>query len=305
MNSECFSNNLRRLRLEKGLTQEQLAATLGVSVQSISRWECGNTLPDVMLLPEIAHLYGVTVDDLYREEAKAYANYAQRLVSVYEATGRSEDFLAAEQECFRMPQDSLTADDLRSWGVLYHYMLKYCISQAQTKLTHAMEHPDASEDVWCSAALQRLALMCDIGKGRDAAEYYDKLLAENPSNHRYWILCATAHHSIEDNERALEIALDGIAHFPDKAILYCCAGDIAHTLKQYDDAFRYWRKALELDPDLHAAAYSMGFCYEELWQFDKAYRVWCDITAELDRRGLTIERKYTADLAENCRKRMV
>ena len=185
MNSECFSNNLRRLRLAKGLTQEQLAALLGVSIQSVSRWECGNTLPDVMLLPEIARLYGVTVDDLYREEAVAYANYAQRLVSVYEATGRSEDFLAAEQEFLHMPQATLTADDLRSWGVLYHYMVQYCVSLAHNKLTHAMEHPDASEDVWCSAALQRLALMNDIGKGREAVEQYDKLLAEMPSDHRY------------------------------------------------------------------------------------------------------------------------
>ena len=117
-------------------------------------------------------------------------------------------------------------------------------------------------------------------------------------------MCATAHHSIEDNERALEIALDGIARFPDRAILHCCAGDIAQTLKLYDDAFAYWRKTLELDPDMLAAAYSIGFCYEELGQFDNAYRVWCDITKELDRRGMTIERKYTADLAENCRKRM-
>ena len=304
MNSEHFSHNLRRLRLAKGLTQEQLAAMLGVSIQSISRWECGNTLPDVMLLPEIARLYGVTVDDLYREEAVAYANYAQRLVSVYEATGRSEDFLAAEQEFLRMPQTSLTADDLRSWGVLYHYMMQYCASLAHSKLTHAMEHPGANEDVWCSAALQLLALMNDTGKGREAAEHYDKLLAENPSDHRYYLLCATAHHSIEDNERALEIALDGIARFPDKAILYCCAGDIAQTLKLFYDAFAYWRKTLELDPDMLAAAYSIGFCYEELGQFDNAYQVWCDITKELDRRGMTIERKYPADLAENCRKRM-
>ena len=304
MNSNYFSRNLRRLRLAKGLTQEQLAATLGVSIQSVSRWERGNTLPDVMLLPEIARLYGVTVDDLYREEAVAYANYAQRLVSVYEATGRSEDFLAAEQEFLRMPQESLTADDLRSWGVLYHYMVKYCASLAHSKLTHAMEHPDASSDVWCSAALQRLALMGDTGKGHEAAMQYDKFLAENPSDHRYYLLCATAHHSIEDNERALAIALDGIARFPDKAILHCCAGDIAGTLKRYDDAFAYWRKTLELDPDMLAAAYSTGFCFEELGQLDKAYQVWCDITKELDRRGMTIERKYTADLAEKCRKRM-
>ena len=72
MNSEHFSRNLRRLRLQKNLTQEQVAAILGLSAQSISRWECSNTLPDVMLLPQIARLYGVTVDDLYRADAMGY-----------------------------------------------------------------------------------------------------------------------------------------------------------------------------------------------------------------------------------------
>ena len=305
MNSEHFSHNLRRLRLAKGLTQEQLAVTLGVSIQSVSRWECGNTLPDVMLLPEIARLYGVTVDDLYREEAVAYANYAQRLVSVYEATGRSEDFLAAEQEFLRMPQDSLTADDLRSWGVLYHYMLKYCISNAQRKLTQAMEHASVSEEVYNSAALQRLALMCDIGKGHEEVEHYRNALGDNNSDPSLWLLYTAALHSVGENEDAMKTVLAGIERFPDKAILYCYAGGISRELKQYDEAFAYWRKTLELDPDLHAAAYSMGFCYEKLGQFDKAYQVWCGITKELDRRGMTIERKYTADLAENCRKRMV
>ena len=87
MNNETFSRNLRQLRIEKNLTQEQLANVLGVSAQSVSRWECGNTLPDVLLLPQIARLYGVTVDDLYKEEARAYPSYAQRLLAVYEASG--------------------------------------------------------------------------------------------------------------------------------------------------------------------------------------------------------------------------
>ena len=97
MDNEIFSQNLRRLRLQKHLTQEQLSNMLGVSVQSISRWECGNTLPDVMLLPEIARLYNITIDDLYRPDATGYPSFAQRLLAVYEASGRSEDFLAAEQ----------------------------------------------------------------------------------------------------------------------------------------------------------------------------------------------------------------
>ena len=39
--SNAFANNLRRLRQAKNLTQEQAAEALGVSAQSVSRWECG------------------------------------------------------------------------------------------------------------------------------------------------------------------------------------------------------------------------------------------------------------------------
>lgn len=60
-----FCKNLKHFRLAKNYTQEQAAQALGVSAQSVSRWECGTTLPDVTMLPKIAALYGVTIDKLY------------------------------------------------------------------------------------------------------------------------------------------------------------------------------------------------------------------------------------------------
>ena len=139
MSSECFSRNLKQMRLERKLTQQQVADALGVSMQSVSHWERGNTLPDIMLLPEIARLYGSTVDDFFREEFNAYSSYAQRLVSVFEESGRTEDFLAAEQEFIRTAADGHVAEDLRAWGVMYHYMMRQCAFLAQRKLERAME----------------------------------------------------------------------------------------------------------------------------------------------------------------------
>ena len=81
-----FSKNLKRFRMAKNLTQEQAAEVLGVSTQTVSRWECNTTLPDVTILPKIAALYCVTIDDLYKETSMAYDNYAQRLGSVFEAS---------------------------------------------------------------------------------------------------------------------------------------------------------------------------------------------------------------------------
>lgn len=304
MNGELFSKNLRRLRLEKKLTQEQLSHILGVSIQSISRWECGNTLPDVMLLPEIARLYGVTVDDLYRADAKGYASYAQRLLAVYEASGRTEDFIAAEQEFSRMPASKLTADDLRSWGVLYHYMMQHSAVRAQRKLEQAMQHPDVTEQVYSSAAQQKIALLCNQGKGHKEAKRYDQLLAANPGDYRLWLLCTAAHEFAEEYEKALEVVTEGIQRFPNKASLYVHAGDICRSLKRYDEAFGYWQKALELDKSYLDAVYSMGFCYEELGQYQNAYNIWTALVRELDRRGLVIDRDYPAGMAENCARKM-
>ena len=304
MNSELFSRNLRRLRLLKELTQEQLANRLGVSVQSVSRWECGNTLPDVMLLPVIAKLYGVTVDDLYREDATGYPSYAQRLLAVYEASGRTEDFLAAEQEFARMPAKELTADDLRAWGVLYHYMLKHSATQAQRKLEQAMQHPEVSEQVWSSAAQQKIVLLCDQGKGLEEAERYDRELAAEPGDHRRWLLCTAAYEYAGEYERALEVAGEGMERFRENASLHIHAGDICRSLRRYEDAFAHWQKALELDSSFLDAMYSMGFCHEELGQYRQAHDVWTELVRILDHRGLVIEREYPARMAEDCLKRM-
>ncbi len=304
MNNQTFSQNLRSLRLEKGLTQEQLAAVLGVSAQSVSRWECGNTLPDVLLLPEIARLYGVTVDDLYREDTKAYPSYAQRLLAVYEASGRTEDFLAAEQEFFRMSSGEHTADDLRAWGVLYHYMMKHCAGLAEKKLDEAMALAGRADWVFYSAAQQKSALLCDLGRGRELAARYERELAEDPDDPQRWLLYVAACYFAGEHERALAAITEGVERFPDKAALRVYAGDICRALKRYGEAFDHWKRALELDRTFLDAAYSMGFCYEELEQYGAAYRVWTDLTAELDRRGLVVERKYPAELAENCRKKM-
>ena len=59
-----FGENLKRLRLEKNLTQEKLADFLGVSFQSISKWERGDTYPDITMLPSIASFFNISVDDL-------------------------------------------------------------------------------------------------------------------------------------------------------------------------------------------------------------------------------------------------
>lgn len=59
-----LGENIKRLRREKELTQEKLAEFLGVTFQSISNWERGESYPDISMLPEIAGFFRVSIDDL-------------------------------------------------------------------------------------------------------------------------------------------------------------------------------------------------------------------------------------------------
>ena len=62
--------NLIRLRLEAKLTQAELGEKLNYSDKTVSKWERGDSVPDVFVLQQIAELYGVTVDTLLRDPDK-------------------------------------------------------------------------------------------------------------------------------------------------------------------------------------------------------------------------------------------
>jgi len=59
-----LGKRIAMLRRQKGLKQEDLANTLGVSSQAVSKWENDQTCPDISLLPKLAELLGVSVDEL-------------------------------------------------------------------------------------------------------------------------------------------------------------------------------------------------------------------------------------------------
>lgn len=56
---------IKDLRKEKGISQENLAQAMGVSVQAVSKWETQNSYPDIILIPEIAKFFNVSIDYLF------------------------------------------------------------------------------------------------------------------------------------------------------------------------------------------------------------------------------------------------
>lgn len=57
--------NIRKFRKEKKMTQEQLAEQLGITVGAVSKWETGLSNPDISILPQLADLFGISIDVLF------------------------------------------------------------------------------------------------------------------------------------------------------------------------------------------------------------------------------------------------
>lgn len=71
MNQQKTGDFLKRLRKEKGLTQEQLAERFYVSSRTVSRWETGSNMPDVAILIELADFYDVDIREIIDGERKS------------------------------------------------------------------------------------------------------------------------------------------------------------------------------------------------------------------------------------------
>lgn len=65
---EIIAKNITSLRKEMGLTQLELAEKLNYSDKAVSKWERGESIPDVIVLCELAKLFGVTLDYIVEEE---------------------------------------------------------------------------------------------------------------------------------------------------------------------------------------------------------------------------------------------
>jgi len=302
---QIFSNNLRRLRQQKQLTQEQAAEQLGVSAQSISRWECGTTLPDVMLLPQIARLYCVTVDDLYREQSSVYANYAQRLASLYEHTGKPEDFFRAEQEFRRLfERGEGHSDDRRMYGIIHHYMMKDCMRIAAETFDRLIaEGADGDRETLFRTRGQRIALMADIGRNAESIAALQQEIEAGRTDAQTYALLLAACCRDDDLEAAYNWFQQAAERHPTAWMLYAHGGEICKRLGRWDEAFACWDRAIELEPKAFDAKCAKASACEELGDDAQAYRLWQSVAEDLKADGFEYEIRSVLERAEQCRKR--
>ncbi len=145
--NETMGSIIMRLRKDRGLTQEQLANELGISYQAVSKWETGNSCPDLTALPLLADLFGVSIDALF---------------------GRTETETAPVTAAPEPAADALPwPDDGGFYAVLYrgHELIG---SQGEAKRVFRFAYEGPAQNVSCSFDLEITGEVCgDAAAGGD------------------------------------------------------------------------------------------------------------------------------------------
>lgn len=103
MNQIKIGNFISSVRKEKGLTQHKLAATLGVSDKAVSKWECGNGIPDVSLMLPICKALDINLNELFSGKRLSDEDYK---------TKAEENLIALIQEAVQNKKNIVGANDL-------------------------------------------------------------------------------------------------------------------------------------------------------------------------------------------------
>ncbi len=255
-----------------------------------------------MLLPEIARLYEVTVDDFYRKHSVAYDNYAQRLSSVYEKTRAPEDFLRCVLEYKKlMKNGELSIADKWNYAIIHHFMFDYCRDTAMEWYDKTLaENPAEDMHSYYRAASCREGLFFDLGRGEEFIREQTDKVSSSPDNPQEWDLLIEAYLDAHRYEEAYEWFKKASARFPEEWVLYIHGGEACEHLKRYDEAFAHWEKAGELGTYFWDELYCMANCYEKIGEYEKALAIRREISEHLRANGYDVE----AEMNENWMQRI-
>lgn len=160
MNRLNLPDNIIRLRHEKKLTQEELADFMGVTKASVSKWEKGISTPDILLLPQLATYFDVTVDELLGYEAQLSSEQIRRQYAELSNDFATLSFADALEKIRTLAHKYYACYPfLLQLSVLYlnHYMLAETEEVRKSLLQEA--------EAWCDRILENCS---DVGVCSDA-----------------------------------------------------------------------------------------------------------------------------------------
>lgn len=201
-----IGQNLKKLRRERDLTQEEVATHLGISFQAISKWERGDGYPDITILPSLANYFGVSVDDLIGMNEIAAKQTLERIHAEWEENRKNkrhrENVTLMKKALKTYPNNALLLVQLSA-------SLERLDGSEEEKRTYLRESIAVQEQIlrYCEDSEVRGAVLFNIADAYDrygdeqkALEYAEKL--PNLYKTRETALVRL----LKDNKRKYEIA---------------------------------------------------------------------------------------------------
>jgi len=129
-----IAENIKIFRKNKDMTQEEVAEVLGVSPQSVSKWERGDTYPDITLLPMIANFFEVSLDSLIGMEKINDRNKREGIFTSGHDYIRAGDIDSAINE-YKTALKTFPNDE----GIMSDLAMSFALSDDKENLTNAVE----------------------------------------------------------------------------------------------------------------------------------------------------------------------
>ncbi len=166
-----FSTILKHLRRKNDMTQEDLAESLGLTPQAVSRWENGAAFPDSSVIRKLAYLFDVTTDYLLEVDPVRMQESIRELIEKADAAEPEEaaELLRAALTEYPRNKDLMSALSFCLYYRIYNHMDDHADRKAKKVLDEALAlteflYENGHEDVYTLLGMYRDAGMTDKGK---------------------------------------------------------------------------------------------------------------------------------------------
>lgn len=184
-----LGNKIKSLRLRAGLTQEMLAEELGVSFQTISKWENSVCAPDISMLPKLSVYFGVTIDELFDLTTEQRLHRIENMLDMEQELPHStfvetEEFLLGllEGDCDKARINSFLAH-------LYHHRVLSDCEKVDKYARKAMKlRPDIKGCQWLLQKTEgAVAVDWNVKNHHKVIDFYKELIKDNPKVSRNYL----------------------------------------------------------------------------------------------------------------------
>ncbi len=302
-----IGNQIKALRLRRGISQETVAQHFGITPQAVSKWERGVATPDIGLLPELSAYFGVSIDELFAQSDDTRMERIQNMLwdvrylddadvesarefllkkgalepengRVYELLADMENHIAREHtsKAAEYAKEALLRDPtLRgAHGELVNAMNGHVAdwnASSHYALIEFYEKYLAEHPTCKSGYLSIMEQLIDDDRLEEASQYCEKYAAIDET-YRVPLYRGKIAWRSGDREGAFRIWTEMERNFPHEWCVYHNIGDYMTRDGKYAQAEQYYRKAVEVQnaPRMCDPFDALAQLYERMGVFDKA-----------------------------------